>query len=277
MGRPNSRSERRHPRYHAQYRFSHADHEDVEVAVRIKISGGRPSEMEVKDLTPPASDPAETVTLSADGVDFVGTSSGAAGGSYRVMLAVGACCGSIHFRPTAHPGAIFVGTKSKDLTATEWEGLQSTSTAPVGNEATTVEHFHAKYVFTHSDYEDVEVAVRITHMASVLSRIEVKDLTPTEANEPVETVALSVDGVNKFGGWNWNRNGEYYRVTLTHLRTCCSTIYFWPPPASSQVYLTGTKSEDLTAAQWAELSGQPAAGGQPQGEGANIVAPPFTF
>ena len=243
--------------YHAQYRFSHADYEDVDIAVRIKISSGNPSEMEVKDLTQPASEPVETVTLSASGADFVGTSSGATGGSYRVMLAVGACCGSIRFTPSALPTAIFVGTKSRDLTEAEWEGLQSGSTTStnIGGAPMPQSHFHAKYVFTHADYEDVEVAVRITHIASKLSMIEVKGLTPPASKDPVETVTLSADGTS-FGGWSSGTTGGYYRVYLNG-SACCGYIYFWPASRpSDDIHFTGTKSEDLTAAQWAQLSAQ---------------------
>ena len=114
--------------YYAQYTFSHADYDDVEVAVRIEVSAGKPSKMEVKELTPPANSPVEIVVLRASGTAFVGTSSGAVGGEYSVKLVEGACCTAITFVPAADTSATFVGTKSKDLTAAEWEELIAPAT-----------------------------------------------------------------------------------------------------------------------------------------------------
>ena len=114
--------------YYAQYKFTHVDYDDVEVAVRIEVSADKPSKMEVKELTPPANSPVEIVMLQASGTAFVGTSSGAVGGEYSVELAEGACCGAITFVPAANTSATFVGTKSKDLTAAEWEELIAPAT-----------------------------------------------------------------------------------------------------------------------------------------------------
>ena len=275
--------------YHAKYLFTHKGYEDVEVAVRIKISLGSPSEMEVKDLTPPANTPVETVTLSALGSYFVGKSSGATGGEYGILLDGGACCGGIYFTPTAAPDTTFWGSKSKDLTEAEWEELQHQKHIDIG----VMVHFHAKYVFTHADYDNVEVAVRITQISDItqiagrLSTIEVKDLTPP-ANTSVETVTLSASASGAgFVGTSSGDTGGSYRVQLNHLNACCGVIYFWPASLDNKVYLTGTKSEDLTAAQWAKLSGSPeentpaetktpAAGGQQQGEGFEIKLPEET-
>lgn len=120
--------------YHAYYTFRHIEYEDVEVAVRIEIVGGKPSKLEVKDLTTPST-PLETLMLSASGNTFTGTSTGATGGKYSVSLNNNsACCGQITFVPTVDTDATFVGTKSGDLSGEEWADLTATNRGP----ATTV-------------------------------------------------------------------------------------------------------------------------------------------
>ena len=227
--------------YYAQYTFSHADYDDVEVAVRIEVSAGKPSKMEVKELTPPANSPVEIVVLRASGTEFVGTSSGAVGGEYSVKLVEGVCCGAITFVPAADRSANFVGTKSKDLTAAEWEEL-----------IVPKEYFHAQYKFTHVDYDDVEVAVRIEHIANAPSRMEMKDLTPP-ANSSVETLILSVSDT-AFVGTSSGAVGGEYSVELAE-GVCCGAITFVPAADTSATFV-GTKSKDLTAEEWATLSGQ---------------------
>ena len=223
--------------YHAQYRFTHADYEDVDVAVRIEVKGNKPSMLEVKDLN--ANDPVESVTLTASGDDFVGTSSGDIGGTYTVKLASGACCGNINFVPTADTSATFVGTKSKDLTDAEWKTL----IAPK-------EYFHAQYKFTHADYDDVDVAVRIEVKDNKPSILEVKDLN---ANDPVESVTLTASG-DDFVGTSSGDIGGTYTVKLAS-GACCGNINFVPTADTSTTFV-GTKSKDLTAAEWKTLSEQ---------------------
>ena len=110
--------------YHARYLFSHADYEDVAVALRIEITAGSPAKMEIKDLTPPADKDVEELTLSPAGDDFTGTSSGADGGKYVVKLAADdVCCGAINFTPTADNSVTFVGAKQESLTSVQWEEI----------------------------------------------------------------------------------------------------------------------------------------------------------
>ena len=208
--------------YYAQYKFTHVDYDDVEVAVRIEVSADKPSKMEVKELTPPANSPVEIVMLQASGTAFVGMSSGAVGGEYSVELAEGACCGAITFVPAANTSATFVGTKSKDLTAAEWEEL-----------IVPKEYFHAQYKFTHVDYDDVEVAVRIEVSAGKPSRMEMKELTPP-ANSPVEIVMLQASGT-AFVGTSSGAVGGEYSVKLAE-GACCGAITF-VPAANTSAYL----------------------------------------
>ena len=93
--------------YHAQYVFKHGGYEDTEVALRITVSRGKPIMIELKDLTPPANYPVERLRLSANGSDFVGTSSGDVGGEYRIKLENGACCGEVTFVPISDANATF--------------------------------------------------------------------------------------------------------------------------------------------------------------------------
>ena len=127
--------------YHAQLMFSHDGYESVDTAVRITYtvdassSQAVPSLIEVKDLTPPATDPVESVGLtlhssaSEDDTEtkdlYYGYSSGSDGGSYWVWLnADDTCCSSsIAFRPASNSEATFYSTLTKSLTAEEWEEL----------------------------------------------------------------------------------------------------------------------------------------------------------
>ena len=116
--------------YHAQYRFTHANYDDVDVAVRIAHNAGVLSSLQAKDLTPPATAPVENITLNASGGAFVGSSSGSVGGQYTVKLTSGACCGEITFVPASDLSATFVGMKSKDLTTAEWDALTQQASVP---------------------------------------------------------------------------------------------------------------------------------------------------
>ena len=117
--------------FHAKYRFTHADADDVDTALRIEHSAGVLIQMELKALTPPASDPVETVALIPHYEDYRGSSSGASGGSYVVkLLADSLCCGEIEFTPTADPTLTFVGNKSEALTAAQWTTLTGGGASP---------------------------------------------------------------------------------------------------------------------------------------------------
>ena len=121
--------------YHAQLMFSHDGYESVDTAVRITYtvdassSQAVPSLIEVKDLTPPATDPVESVVLTLhpdpDPVVYHGYSSGSDGGSYWVWLIndVTCCRSSIGFVPASNSEATFYSALTKSLTAEEWEEL----------------------------------------------------------------------------------------------------------------------------------------------------------
>ena len=67
---------------YARYRFTRAEYEDVEVAMRVALRNGHPAVLQVKDLSPAAKDHAvEEAVLSSRGcsLSFQGTSSGCRG------------------------------------------------------------------------------------------------------------------------------------------------------------------------------------------------------
>lgn len=118
--------------FHAKYKFTHADYEDVYVAVRVETENGSPISLQVKDLSSEAEDAEleEAVLTSNISGDFVGTSAGAVGGRYTGRLetsngVVTGCCGFMTFEPTATeaPDLIFLGEKIEVLGGEEWDEL----------------------------------------------------------------------------------------------------------------------------------------------------------
>ena len=226
--------------YHAHYLFGHQDYDSVETAVRIELQSGKPVSVEVKDFSAAAvGNAVEKAELSADGNDFKGTTSGDMGGEYVVKLdADDVCCGAINFTPTADSSATFTSTKLSDITAEQWQELLDKH------------YYYAEYLFSHADYEDVEVALRIEITAGNPAKMEIKDLTPP-ADKAVEELTLSSAG-DDFTGTSSGDEGGKYVVKLAADDVCCGAINF-TPTADSSVTFAGTKQESLTSVQWEEL------------------------
>ena len=117
--------------FHAHYRFTHEEYENVEVAVRVEMRNGHPAVLQVKDLSPQEDgSPVEEAVLSSSGCSlaFKGTSSGTSGGVYGGELElsggkVSSCCGEMTFVPAVDTSLIFTGEKLTDLTAGQWQQL----------------------------------------------------------------------------------------------------------------------------------------------------------
>ena len=117
--------------FYARYRFTHAEYEDVEVAVQVALHNGHPATLRVKDLSSVAKDnPIEEAMLSSRGckLSFRGSSHGAEGGAYTGELEqsgglVNDCCGDMTFVPAVDTTLTFAGTKLATLSAADWEQL----------------------------------------------------------------------------------------------------------------------------------------------------------
>ena len=117
--------------YYARYRFTHADYEDVEVAVRVEMVNGHAAKLRLKDLSPEAAaNPIEEAVLHTRGCQlaFTGTSEGIEGGTYTGELElrggeINGCCGRMTFVPAVDTSLTFVGTKLATLSAAEWQEL----------------------------------------------------------------------------------------------------------------------------------------------------------
>ena len=117
--------------YHAKYRFTHADYESVDVAVKVKVQASKATQLWAKDLSI-SSSKLEEATLTSKAstpVSFSGTSGGDLGGVYTGVLeensrgAINGCCGEMTFTPTADSTVTFTGTKLEVLTAAAWQQL----------------------------------------------------------------------------------------------------------------------------------------------------------
>lgn len=124
--------------HYAKYRFAHEGYDDVDVAVKVVVQSGQAKTLWVKDLMV-TTNPLEEATLTASGannINFSGTSSSDLGGTYTGVLETGergeitGCCGEMTFVPTAANTLTFVGTKLEDLTAAQWEELNTMPTLP---------------------------------------------------------------------------------------------------------------------------------------------------
>ena len=114
--------------HYAEYKFTHPDYHDVDVAVQIKTVKGVPTAMQVKDTN--YGGPVEQLVLvsSDDDATFNGTSGSEIGGEYNVKLAAdGTCCGDITFVPATDKDATFVGQQSNTLDADSWTELIETN------------------------------------------------------------------------------------------------------------------------------------------------------
>ena len=117
--------------FHARYLFSHAEYEDVEVAVRVERRNGYPAVLQVKDLSPQAVDNMiEQAALRKNGcnLSFIGTSTGVEGGEYTGELQqmggeINNCCGRMTFVPAIDTSLTFRGKKLATLSAAEWAQL----------------------------------------------------------------------------------------------------------------------------------------------------------
>ena len=105
---------------HARYLFTHAEYENVEVAVRVELRYGYPAILQVKDISPQASDNViEKALLNKNGcnLSFIGTSTGVEGGEYTGELQqtggkVNGCCGKMTFVPAIDTSLTFRGKKN---------------------------------------------------------------------------------------------------------------------------------------------------------------------
>ena len=117
--------------FHARYLFTQAEYEDVEVAVRVEMRDGYPAVLQVKDLSPQASDNAIEQALlhkNSCSLSFIGTSTGVEGGKYTGELQqtggkLSGCCGEMTFVPAVDTSLTFIGKKSAPLSAAEWAQL----------------------------------------------------------------------------------------------------------------------------------------------------------
>lgn len=111
--------------YYAKYLFELDGYADVEVALRIETTAGKPSKLQLKDLsTSAAAHAVEEAVLSVDGDVYKGTTTGEYGGTYTVRLDDDyVCCGTIDFSPAVDASLTFVGTRSESLTETQWQAL----------------------------------------------------------------------------------------------------------------------------------------------------------
>ena len=117
--------------YHAKYRFTHADYESVEVAVKVEVQANKAKQLWAKDLS--VSDSTlEEATLTSNTTtpaNFRGTSGGDLGGVYTGVLekntlgTINGCCSEMTFTPTADTTVTFTGAKLSVLTAAEWQQL----------------------------------------------------------------------------------------------------------------------------------------------------------
>lgn len=142
----------------------------------------------------------------------------------------------------------------------------------ITKKAPAKEYYYAKYEFSHDDYEDVVVVVRIEVSNAAPKEMAVKDLTPQESHRPVETLMLDASG-DVFVGRSTGDVGGEYRVSLENT-VCCGQIVFIPDVKPSISFI-GVKIEDLTAKQWAEFTA-PATGLSPSALGTKQVGKIFT-
>ena len=245
--------------FHAEYKFTHSDNDGIDAAVRIEVQGSKLLSMKLRDLTN-MDDPLAEMTLSKSGSAYMGTTTGELGGTFVIYLSRNKCCGSILFTPADDTSITFRGTKTKDLTKDEWDALVN---PPAES------YFHAKYRFTHDEAEtDVEVALRIKHSANVPSQIEVKDLAEDAEDDPVATATLTASDGNFTGMTSGELAGTY--VVKLNSGACCGEIEFTRADDATTTFV-GSKFEDLTAEQWATLTGATIAGGG-GGDGLSISA-----
>ena len=122
------------------------------------------------------------------------------------------------------------------------------------------EYYYARYRFTHVDYEDVEVAVRVEMVNGHAAKLHVKDLSPQAAANPIEEAVLHTRGCQlAFMGTSAGAEGGTYTGEL-ELRGgvvdgCCGRMTFVPAVNTSLTFV-GTKLSTLTAAEWEQLSGE---------------------
>ena len=152
--------------YHAKYRFTHADYENVDVAVKVEVKANKATQLWAKDLSVSNSEIEEATLTSkaASPANFSGTSSGDLGGVYTGVLeknslgAISGCCGQMTFTPTADNTVTFVGTKLEVITAAAWQQLVDGTASPPAPEVMIVELGSQKIgdVFSITGAEDVQ-------------------------------------------------------------------------------------------------------------------------
>ena len=123
----------------------------------------------------------------------------------------------------------------------------------------TGQYFHARYRFTHEEYESVEVAVRVEMRNGHPAVLQVKDLSPQEAGSAVEEAVLSSSGCSMaFTGTSQNTDGGKYGGELElrggKVNGCCGKMTFVPAVDTSLTF-AGEKLTSLTAEQWEQLAG----------------------
>ena len=132
-------------------------------------------------------------------------------------------------------------------------------------------HYHARYRFTHDDYESVEVAVRVEMLNGHAAKLRVKDLSPQAGDDPVEEAILRSRGCQlAFTGTSTSAEGGTYTGEL-ELRGgivdgCCSRMTF-VPAADTSLTFVGTKLATLSVAEWQQLSGDTETGDGETGDG----------
>ncbi len=125
----------------------------------------------------------------------------------------------------------------------------------------SVVHYYAKYRFALAGYEDVDIAIKVAVQSGQAKTLWARDLGAT--TNPLEEATLTTSGTNniRFSGTSGGDFGGTYTGRLEtdaqeRVTGCCDEMAFVPTAASTLLFV-GSKLEDLTAEQWAQLGSGP--------------------
>ena len=120
-------------------------------------------------------------------------------------------------------------------------------------------YFFARYLFSHKEYENVEVGVKVAMRNGHPALLAVKDLSPAAQNRAIEEAVLSSQGCSlSFTGTSNVAEGGTYTGELEQsggvVNDCCGAMTFVPTIDTSLTF-TGTKLATLSATDWEQLTG----------------------